>query len=629
MGSSCGAPSEARRLPGDASPTDARYVASNEEAVSWENILVDAQGLSPEKGGRPHAREPSSGGGEAHTPRASSSAPSPKPARLLDCCILPREPADGELHDELALHVKDTDDQLLSRPRHLADGSRPTGGSPISKTNGMQIALDVPSDISSTKFAEVGDGVAPPPATTAPDPRWARCRGIAMCFVVVATIVLSSFLQGWSDAALGKEDSEGSALESILRYGSIPVIAAIIGYGTNVVALQMMFYPIEFMGYFPDAKIGCGLDLPLFGWQGVIPMKRAEMAEISVDLMTQRLIQVGEIFSRLDPDIVASEVGELLPEVISECIDEAGRKHCPKLWEHMPASVRQQIEDRGAADSKRIMSSFLLDMQKNIQDVFDLKHCVVERMVSEPTVLINMFLTCGKEEFVFIRISGFYLGFFFGLFQMTAWMFVAQWWILPLCGVFVGYFTNVIALKLIFLPVVPRFFCGGRIRVQGLFLQRQRDVSAVYAHMTAETILTAKVLMRALTEGPRKDRLCRLLGKHVSKCMEDQAAYYKPFFLMSMGAETWVAFREGVCAEFWQRLPLILDQITDYTQKTLQLEETLRTRLEKLPAPAFERLLHAVFEQDEIKLILVGAILGAIVGFLQALYQTPEQLGIR
>jgi len=60
----------------------------------------------------------------------------------------------------------------------------------------------------------------------------------------------------------------------------------------------------------------------------------------------------------------------------------------------------------------------------------------------------------------------------------------------------------------------------------------------------------------------------------------------------------------------------------------MQLEGTLRSRLEQLPATEFERLLHAVFEQDEFKLILVGAILGFLVGFLQAMIQTPDQLGI-
>lgn len=120
----------------------------------------------------------------------------------------------------------------------------------------------------------------------------------------------------------------------------------------------------------------------------------------------------------------------------------------------------------------------------------------------------------------------------------------------------------------------------------------------------------------------------QLVDEHVSRAMEEQAAYYKPMFLLSIGAETWADFRAGICTEFRKRLPELLERITKYTQDTLQLEDTIRERMEKLPAPEFERLLHAVFEQDEIKLILVGALLGFLVGFAQAVVQTPTQLGL-
>uniref|UniRef100_A0A7S1RYB2 DUF445 domain-containing protein n=1 Tax=Alexandrium catenella TaxID=2925 RepID=A0A7S1RYB2_ALECA len=445
-----------------------------------------------------------------------------------------------------------------------------------------------------------------------------------MTFVILLTVLLSAFADSW---LLGDEGPQGPSIGSTLKYGTIPVIAAIIGYGTNVIALQMMFYPLEFMGCFPDLKIGCGLDLPLCGWQGVIPMKAVEMATISVELMTKKLIRVEEIFARLDPQRVSEEVGDTLPDVVSSVINDAGRRHCPKLWEHLPGRVRKQLEDGVAAESRPMMARFIDDLQKNISSVFDLKACVVEVMVSDRRILNDTFLLCGAQEFEFIRVSGFYLGFSFGLIQMIIWMFVKQWWILPVCGVFVGYLTNVVALKVIFLPIEPcRPF--NLFTVQGLFLQRQPEVSALYAKQCAERILSAEVLMHSLVTGPSSDKMFELVDKHVTACMEDQAGYYKPLFLMSIGSETWVDFRSGVCSEFRKRLPFLLTKIQKYTQETLQIEDTLRERLQKLPFRDFERLLHAVFEQDEIKLILVGAILGAIVGFLQALVQTPEQLGL-
>lgn len=447
--------------------------------------------------------------------------------------------------------------------------------------------------------------------------RWDVLRPVIMCILVAVVSIASLFFENGDPH-----------VESFLRYGTIPIIAAIIGYGTNVVALQMMFYPLQFIGCFPQLKIGLGLDLFLCGWQGVIPMKAREMATTSVDLMTQKLIQVDEIFNRLDPDRVARLMGEIMPQVVSDVLTEAGRKHCPKLWEHLPPRAKRQLEQQVMAESGPMMANFMKDLQRDITDDFDLKACVVERLVEQPQIMNELFLLCGAEEFEFIKNSGFYLGFLFGLVQMMVWRFVKNWWILPLCGVFVGWATNVVALKVIFYPVDPRPVLGGLITVQGLFLKRQGPVSALYGKATAEKILSADVLMQSLVTGPKANNMFALVDKHVAANMEDQAAKYKPFFLMSLGAETWVDFRGGVQAEFRKRLPALLDKIVPYAQETMELEETLRTRLERLNPAEFERLLHAVFEQDEIKLILVGAILGAIVGFLQAVVQTPEQLGL-
>jgi uncharacterized membrane protein YheB (UPF0754 family) len=455
---------------------------------------------------------------------------------------------------------------------------------------------------------------------------WTVVRPVVCSIMMVIMLILSSLAAGWLEG-----EAFEPSLESTLRYGSIPIVAAIIGYGTNVVALQMMFYPLEFIGFFPDAKIGCGLDLPLFGWQGVIPMRARAMAEISVTLMTQKLISVHEVFSNLDPNRVAQEVEPILPEVLKAVVDTAGRTHIPRLWEHTPESVRRQLQDRVTEDSKALMVNFITDLQLHVEEVFDLKHCVVERLVNQKQILNEMFLSCGAEEFEFIRISGFYLGFLFGLLQMVFWMVIQSWWILPICGVFVGWFTNVVALKVIFFPVEPyvvRLPFGIHFTLHGLFLQRQEAVSTLYAREVSSKILAAEVLMKALVEGPNKDKMLDLVDKHVSTCVEAQAGGAKSVFLVALGAETWVNFRSGLCSEFKKKLPKLLHRIEGYADRAMKLEDTLRDRLNGLSSSDFERLLHAVFEQDEIKLILVGALLGAIVGFAQAVVQTPEQLGL-
>ncbi|MGH8860704.1 MAG: DUF445 domain-containing protein, partial [Jatrophihabitantaceae bacterium] len=48
---------------------------------------------------------------------------------------------------------------------------------------------------------------------------------------------------------------------------SIPLVAALIGYVTKLVAIKMMFEPIAFVGR-----------KPYLGWQGIVPRRAARMA---------------------------------------------------------------------------------------------------------------------------------------------------------------------------------------------------------------------------------------------------------------------------------------------------------------------------------------------------------------
>lgn len=449
-------------------------------------------------------------------------------------------------------------------------------------------------------------------------------RVVFFTTLVVSVTILSGFFMDWLD----EDEVEGFSAISVLKFGTIPIVAAVIGYATNVVALWMMFWPIEFVGCFPQLKLGPPLDFFLCGYQGVIPMKGQQMAEISYDMMTTKLIKVTEIFERLDPEMMHNELKDIMPQTISEVLDSAASESIPEVWAKMPDWLKRNLEDRTTAATGALLTNFIGDMKGNIDEVFDLKHCVVEFMVANKRLTNSLFFECGKEELDFIKVTGFYLGYIFGLVQMLIWVFARHWWILPICGVLVGYLTNEFALKAIFIPVNPRKICGGLYTVQGLFLKRQNEVSPIYAHKVATEILSTEQLIDEMCCGPRSEKLHELVDKHVMHCLQEQIGNYKQLLVWSIGPDDLDKFQAAACSQFWKRFRSILSHTSKYMDEAMQLEQTLTERMQAMPSSDFERLLHSVFEQDEFKLAVAGAFLGALVGLLQAIAQEPQQLGI-
>eukprot|EP00980_Cylindrotheca_fusiformis_P007998 scaffold1706_cov116-Cylindrotheca_fusiformis.AAC.1 len=397
------------------------------------------------------------------------------------------------------------------------------------------------------------------------------------------------------------------------EYALIPIIAGIVGYGTNVVALHLTFYPLEFLGIelFRLDNQPWGL----FGWQGIIPTKAKKMASTTFDLMTTRLLSIHEIFSRLEPEKFAEVMDDVVLLMMDEVINEVANKFMPKAWNNIPKGVRDDIIVSADGESNKFLVAFMNDMQAHIEDVVDIKEMSVSACIENKHLIVKIFQECGEREFVFIRRSGFYFGFLFGLIQMIVWFFYPADWILPVAGFAVGWVTNWMALKVIFEPVEPVSICGHKL--QGIFLQRQAEVSEVFARVVCTEILHIKAIWEAVFTGRLSKNFAALLRAHTLAFTDKLLAEVEPLAIAALGMDKFLDMKESIAQKVIQKLPDIIDSSYEYTQSALGMEETMREKMKELPSRDFEGVLHPAFEEDEIQLILLGGVLGAIVGVIQ------------
>lgn len=406
-----------------------------------------------------------------------------------------------------------------------------------------------------------------------------------------------------------------NANAELLKLLSIPIISGIIGWGTNVIAVQMTFYPLEFFG-FKWKKI-------MIGWQGIIPMKSVKMAGISVDLMTSKLISIKDVIMQLDPEEMAKEMGphmiNMTEKVMSETLEESDFA----LWEAIPQSIKERIYSRVTLELPSLIEDMMRDVSENIEEVFDLKKMVVEALLKDKQLMVDIFLKCGAEEFKFIERSGFYFGFLFGLVQMAIWYYIMITfpgnsflpYILPIFGAIVGYLTNWLALKLIFEPKKPIQVLFWKI--QGLFIKRQNEVSSEYAKIVSGHIINSQNIYNEMIYGPSVDKLVKLVQVHVKRALDISAGYTKPIIQIIVGPQKYLQVKKKLVKRFVFALPGPIKKSFDYTERALDMENLLRTRLQALSPEEFEGILRPAFQEEELKLILVGAALGALAGFIQ------------
>ena len=142
--------------------------------------------------------------------------------------------------------------------------------------------------------------------------------------------------------------------------------------------------------------------------------------------------------------------------------------------------------------------------------MLDPKLMVIRHLEVNPELANRVFEDVGKRELRLMINFGFIFGFLLGIPVVFIVNAIPHWWVLPICGVVVGWTTNLWGMWLIFEPVEPRKV--GPFKLHGLFLRRtQRGRRCIRAGSSPRTSSRSRTSATIMLEGPRSDRTRQML----------------------------------------------------------------------------------------------------------------------
>lgn len=348
------------------------------------------------------------------------------------------------------------------------------------------------------------------------------------------------------------------------------------------------------------------------------------MALIAYRLMTEKLFDVREIFQRIDPKVSSQVMKPGFEKTMKVVLEAQLQKQFPqdsRLSSIVP-TIQSQFLSWTDQELPEFVKSFMGELVNKLDDVFDFEFMITNELNDDKQILNDVFLTVGAKEMQFIKRAGFYFGALFGLLFLPVFMFFPEWYILPIVGAVVGYSTNAIALKMMFSPTFPHIFhcCGRKINIQGLFLQRQQEASATFAAVITQKVLNSRYMFHYMLNGPKRNTFRELLKRRLNEFIDKVLGSSSTVVRAYMGEDEFIKMREEIEQASLANVEDIFVSFYPYADKALDLETTIREKMQELPPDEFEGVLHPAFEEDEIKLIIVGAVLGMIVGFVQSTF---------
>tara|TARA_R100000789_G_scaffold72444_1_gene68222 strand:- start:1771 stop:2922 length:1152 start_codon:yes stop_codon:yes gene_type:complete len=379
-------------------------------------------------------------------------------------------------------------------------------------------------------------------------------------------------------------------------------MAAVVGWFTNWLAIQMSFYPVQFIGF------------GVVGWQGVIPRKAEKMAHICIDRTLQHFGDLNSVYQKLEPQRIVQQVLTQVSPRMDEYIDEVMYEVQPVLWDNLPMFVKGRIYQWARQQLPSRIEELVEDFGDDLDDLVDLKALLSRELQHHPDLMNRIFKQAGAVELQSVINRGALIGALLGALLVPFWISYPQPWVLPVGGFAIGFITNWLAINLIFAPLRPRRMLFWKF--QGLFLQRQDEISDIWAQLVAEELITVEKVADAMINGRHGARTRSILQKHL-RPMLDNSMVMRLAAQVTVGMSGYTDLKRAMNDKAVLATRDVFSDPAFNKERAPVVAGVLAGQMKALKPEEFQEILRPAFREEEIQLMLVGGLFGAIAGFIQ------------
>lgn len=194
-----------------------------------------------------------------------------------------------------------------------------------------------------------------------------------------------------------------------------------------------------------------------------------------------------------------------------------------------------------------------------------------------------------------------------------------NWWLvlIPLISAFIGWFTNWIAIKMLFHPKEPKKILG--ITFHGIFPKRQQQFAEKLGKLVSNELLSFSDIESKITSKENLDKIMPLVEGHIDHFIRHKLSDTFPLLSMFIGDKTINQLKEGFMKELQDIFPEVMKKYMGNLQKDLDLEQIVIQKVQGFSSDKLESILNDIMKKEFKFVEIIGGVLGFIIGLVQVL----------
>lgn len=186
---------------------------------------------------------------------------------------------------------------------------------------------------------------------------------------------------------------------------------------------------------------------------------------------------------------------------------------------------------------------------------------------------------------------------------------------IPVISAFIGYITNLIAIKMLFHPRKPLKVFG--FTIQGIFPKRQKQFATKLGKLVGEELLSFQDIEEKITREDNIKKLHPVIESHIDDFLRNKLGSKMPMIAMFIGDKTITELKGIFIQELEAIFPDIMKNYIGNLRQDLDLEKIVTKKVEEFSSDRLESILYQIMAKEFRFVEILGGILGFLIGLIQ------------
>jgi len=188
-------------------------------------------------------------------------------------------------------------------------------------------------------------------------------------------------------------------------------------------------------------------------------------------------------------------------------------------------------------------------------------------------------------------------------------------YLLPIIAALIGWFTNYLAVKMLFHPRKPINLI--LFKLQGIFPKRQSDLAEKLGDLVATELFSSDDIVSIIKDQQDKSGIVEKIESKIDEVITVKLPEAIPMLAMVMNPELVSLVKQAFLKELDGVLESVMQKLSTQIDSGLNVKELVREKVQDFSSEKLEKVIFSIMKKELRFVELVGAVLGFIIGLIQ------------